>query len=553
MRFEERVLDAYENMKLVRFDAIPQSYPGGVYWDDLPETDRAGVLKASFYENGKLKQYYSKLENHVGVIAATRLGKTTSYIIPLILSYSRQKKKRSMFITDPKGEIYRTTAETLRREGYKVILINFRNSARSECWNPFSSIFREYMALRDVGNTVEFFTEKGVKKARFFDRVYEDQKSLDEAVEVETLLRQNAVNAKIDDLSNMIVKVTKTDDIWDYAARDLFKAIVLGMLEDAELADNPITEDTFSLNTVLNILDSFVTGSRFDDGGFFSSRPSNSMAKSMADKYLSIAAEKTRDSYITTFRSKLSDYYEVQTRTITMANSLDWEAIARSTDPVAIFIDFRDELKSQYSTITLYVQDMYRMLIEAANDSPTFKLQTPWYFVLDEFGNFPAIKDFDTVISACAGRNIWFVLVLQSYAQLDHVYKEDVAKIIRDNLNVSVFFGSNNLTTLQTFSDECGNFTRFAPSSALEGGRRGELGTLKHETIPLMPRSKLCALKPGECVVREVNDDSILFSKMVRYFECDEMNSLPKAREEEYVATINPLKRKYNYRPKKRK
>ena len=113
------------------------------------------------------------------------------------------------------------------------------------------------------------------------------------------------------------------------------------------------------------------------------------------------------------------------------------------------------------------------------------KLDIPVYFILDEFGNFPALKDFETTISACAGRNIFFILIIQSYAQLNSVYGPDVAEIIKDNLNVHIFFGSNNPSTLEAFSHECGQQTRISPLSALNG-KGADIDTYHIETIPLI-------------------------------------------------------------------
>lgn len=42
-----------------------------------------------------------------------------------------------MIITDPKGEIYDTTAEMLK-EGYNVIVVNFRDPQNGSCWNPYT-------------------------------------------------------------------------------------------------------------------------------------------------------------------------------------------------------------------------------------------------------------------------------------------------------------------------------------------------------------------------------------------------------------------------------
>ena len=100
--------------------------------------------RRNYHRNGRLEQVYSADESHVGVIAATRMGKTTSYVIPTIVSFAKQKEKRSMLIADPKGELYRKTAATLKEQGYKVMLLNFRNYRNSECWNMLTPIFRKY-------------------------------------------------------------------------------------------------------------------------------------------------------------------------------------------------------------------------------------------------------------------------------------------------------------------------------------------------------------------------------------------------------------------------
>ncbi|HIS35627.1 TPA: TraM recognition domain-containing protein [Candidatus Scatousia excrementigallinarum] len=164
---------------------------------------------------------------------------------------------------------------------------------------------------------------------------------------------------------------------------------------------------------------------------------------------------------------------------------------------------------------------------------------------------FPALRDFDTTISACAGRNIYFTLVIQSYAQLNNVYGKDVAEIILDNLNVKIFLGSNNYDTLQQFSRECGEMTRISPLSALNGSR-SEIEHYELETIPLITRSRLSCFEPGECVVLEANCDHVLLSRLERYYLCPEFSSLPMASEHEYTCAVNPFDEKYLFTIKKR-
>ncbi len=161
------------------------------------------------------------------------------------------------------------------------------------------------------------------------------------------------------------------------------------------------------------------------------------------------------------------------------------------------------------------------------------------------------MKDFETTISACAGRNIFFILVMQSYAQLNSVYGDSVAAIIRDNLNMHVFFGSNNSQTLDEFSKECGLITRISPVSALNG-KSPEMDCYQIETIPLVPKSDLLHFSPGECIITEANCGYVLFSKLERYYLCKEFNDLPITDEKQYVGGVDPFDSCYTYKIQKR-
>jgi type IV secretion system protein VirD4 len=247
---------------------------------------------------------------------------------------------------------------------------------------------------------------------------------------------------------------------------------------------------------------------------------------------------------MSTFNSKISVFRDSSIRLITSCNSFELKDIAEG--PVAVFINYRDEIKLHYQVISTFVQGAYAMLIECANNKPNGKLDVPFYFILDEFGNFPRLKDFETTISACAGRNIFFTLIMQSYAQLNSVYGNDVAEIIRDNLNVHVFMGSNNPKTLEEFSRECGEMTRVSPLSALSGNG-ANIENYQIEKIPVMPKSRLSHLVIGECIVTEANCGYVLWSKLERYYKCSEFTCEEVVSEKDYTCPVNPFDDKYIY------
>lgn len=557
MKFNNELLQGYENIKLVRFDG-EEELPNTVAFDDLKNRTVAGVLKASRYdENGKLIQTYTEQENHVGVIAATRLGKTTSYVVPTIVSYARQKMKRSMIISDPKGEIYRQTSETLRQEGYKVKLLNFRDALHSECWNLLTPVFRKYKAIDTIPDEVKLVETKNGLRNEFRGRIYENQTELDEDVQRAQDLLLAEVGTDIDNLAIMLITVeSKKDPFWEQASQNLLKAFLWAMLEDSDPAkcENPITEETFSFNTIWTVINSFndSDGHNYEDNGYFTSRDKDSRALSLAKNTLIENARGTRTSILSVFFTKLAVFKETAIKLISSCNSFEMSELIDG--PIAIFINYKDELKVHYQVISLFVQDAYRYLIEKANARPDGKLATPFYFILDEFGNFPAINDYETTISACAGRNIFFILIIQSYAQLNAVYGPEVAEIIKDNLNVHIFFGSNNPSTLEAFSKECGEHTRISPLSALNG-KSAEIDNYQIETIPLIPRSMLSHFQPGECIVTEANCGYVLFSKLERYYLCPEFKDLKISYESDYKCHINPFDKKYSYTvtPRKKK
>lgn len=544
MKIDDSILEGYESAELYRYDDLSGNFPTTCAYENLPNLPIVGVLKASRYVNGKLMQTWSEQENHVGIIAATRQGKTTSGVIPMVICNAKKKVKCNMVISDPKAEVYQHTAATLRAEGYRVIMINLRDYRHSEMWNPLTPIFRKFKKAVSVADEVQIVVENDKKCYRFMNVTYKNAAELNKAVELEKAAALDDVYNDIDLFCTMFITIEdKRDPMWERGARCIFKGFIHAMLEDSLLEENPITEDTFSLNTIFTIFGSFSEENRSFDRGYFSNRPKTSRAYAAVKDYLFISAERTRDSYTTTFAQKVSEYMNIAIRRITSCNSFEVSELGQG--PTALFLCYRDELKSHFQLISLFVQDAYKALIDLAGENANNKLSTPFYFMLDEFGNFPELYNFENIISACAGRNIWFVLVLQSYAQLNAVYGYDTSKIILDNLNVKIFFGSNNWTTISEFSEGCGLRTRLSPESALNGDSE-EIEHYKIETIPLVPRSMLCKLKPGECIVTEANT-GVMFSRLERYYLCPEFNSLPISNEKEYTSAINPLDPKYTF------
>ena len=557
MNYINNLIQGYEDTKLLHYSVLAKISPNLVPYSDLANREIRGVLKACIHIDGELYQMYTPQENHVGVIAATRMGKTTQYVIPTVLSFAKAKNKRSMVISDPKGELYRLLSKTLRDEGYKVKLINFRDFMHSEYWNPLTPIYDKYIKAYHLEDEVEVVDTPHGARNKFMGVIYEDQVELDTAIRQMKTVAMEDVGNDIDNMATRFILLESVrEPYWAESARDLLRAGVWAMLEDVYPPEGvtPINRDTFSFKTLLSIMDNMKDdeGMYYNDDGYFSDRPKDSRAYILAKNCILENGKPTRKCIVSQFNTGLSIFKTSTVKLLTSCNSFCFDELTDESQPVVVFVSYMDELKTHYKIISAFVQSAYNHLIDYANKKPEGKLDTPFYFILDEFGNFPAIQDFETVISACGGRNIFFTLILQSYAQLNNVYGHDIAEIIRDNLNVHVFIGSNNPPTIQDFSRECGEWTRVAPISALNGGKE-HIDSYHVETIPLVPKSMLSRLQVGECIVTEANCGYVMLSKLERYYMCDEFANLEKSSANDYVSDVKPLDDKYAYKYVSRK
>jgi hypothetical protein len=122
--YENAILEKFSDYKVddkvtFLFSELGKKSEGGLPFI-VKRNDKGDDLEISFMQ-----------ESHGLVIGSTRSGKTSGYIIPIIIIKANQKIKDNMFISDPKGELYKNTSEALRKQGYEVVLINLRDQNHS--------------------------------------------------------------------------------------------------------------------------------------------------------------------------------------------------------------------------------------------------------------------------------------------------------------------------------------------------------------------------------------------------------------------------------------
>ncbi len=535
----------YENTNILHYDDEDIALPNTYKYKDLEDQDIDGVLKINRLINGELVQTYSKRPSHLCCVASTRLGKTTSFVIPTILSLAKQKVKKSIIVSDPKGELYRKTASYMKEHGYNVKLLNFRDHLHSEKYNFLLPIYKRYKDYLNVEKNIHISKNNKNYECEFNNKHYDSYNELKKDVDYFSTSILDEVKNMIDTLTIRIITIKSKDDpYWEIASRTLFKSIIWAMLEDSQGDKPTITEYNFSFKTVIDIYERFVCPFVERDSSFFTKRRDDSTAKRL---YSTLPyARNTVSCILSSFNEKMAPFRDVTVMRITSASTIDFQELIDK--PTIIYISYKDEVKMFYDLIALFIQEAYSYLIGYATKSKLGALEQPIYFILDEFSSLPPLIDFEVAISACLGRNVIFYLIIQSLAQLENAYGSNIARIIIDNLNVHIFMGSNNMKTLEFFSSECGKITRISPLTALNGNDN-ELNEFNIETIPAVSISSLSCLKEGECIITEANSGYVLYSRLERYYNCEEYKNIKIVYESDYECSLDTRDPKYNYKP----
>ena len=348
-------------------------------------------------------------EYHNLVIGSTGSGKTQTIVKPMVNLLA--KKGESMIITDPKGEIYKYSASYLKEKGYKIIVLNFREPQRGNSWNPLTLPNQYYRA----GNK-------------------------DKAIE---LLNDVALNILYDPSNK------SESDFWEKSAADYFSGLSLGLFQDAK-------EEEVNLNSI-NVM-STVGEERYAMGSnyikeYFNMKGEKSNAYMFASSTIN-APNDTKGGLLATFRQKIRNFSTGEALSEMLSYS-DFNMRDIGNGKTAVFMIIHDEKKTYHPLMTIFIKQCYETLIDAAQENGG-KLPVRTNFILDEFANMPPLKDVDAMVSAARSRDIRFTFIIQNFAQLNDVYGDNVAEIIKGNCGNLVYLISTEMKALEEISKMCG-------------------------------------------------------------------------------------------------
>lgn len=493
-------------------DKERDKYFPGFDLDDAASSSKDGIpVRAVLDKKGHL-QVNLMGGAHSLVIGATGSGKTTTFINPMIQIIGATSAGSSMIMTDPKGELFSLHSKYLQSRGYDVMVLDLRDTYSSYRWNPLDSIWEMYQSYVEAGHGIFVHNDSPADYPdltwegtilpndqwyEYRGKAYADKQVLIDFVSVS---RQKIYDEMYEDLNDLISVIcpieNEKDPLWEKGARSIIMATCLAMLEDSEIPELGMTKDKFNffnLNKIIaNSEDNFRELKAYFDG-----RSPLSPAVTLSRQVVS-AADSTLSSYMSIAFDKLSMFNDRGLCGLTAATDIDPAAFAER--PTALFMKIPDEKDTRHGLAAVFILCMYKALIKVASAREDLSLPRNVYFILDEFGNMPKIEKFDKMITVGRSRKIWFNMVVQSYSQLNNVYGEQVADIVKSNCGVKMFIGSNDIGTCKEFSELCGNVTVSTRSvSSSMGSKEGDMNvSTQLQTRPLIYPSELQKLNNRE-------------------------------------------------------
>ena len=475
---------------------------------------KRGVLEVTFQDNA-----------HTLVVGTTQVGKTWGHVMDSVYALSAKKNKPSFMITDPKGEISENTVETLRKRGYRIYALNFKDTQYSNMWNPLLEIYDSWMELNSITEKLKYHRSlSDLKNYTLEDDISDYEKSghfwsfgekaYARGVNADIAIahKKSKIESQTADLINQLVASlgsnaleSSKEPCWQLGALEVLKGLIYLMLEDALDERSGFSRENMNfmnMQRYYEIIRESVLSSSTQYQNASLRRTTKLCHKLGTDQSIRHMrayfenAPSTSRSYLGVFENIMQDWFNPKLYSI--ANSNNVHIDTDDEQPFAIFLITRDYEKSDYFIAGLFIDWVYKQMLSKA-EANGGKLNNEMFFILDEFANIPVINSFTNKISTSLSRRIIFQLYVQSYEQIEGNYGISDAGTIRANCNVEIFLGSQSYKTKREFSEKCGTRRIKSLSSMITP----DIRTLTES--PAVSINALESLSAGDAYLKRLN------------------------------------------------
>ena len=404
--------------------------------------------------NSRPKDPKTARNKNVLVIGGSGSGKTRFFIKPNLMQCTSDSRPVSFVVTDPKGGLICEVGHLLRRNKYRIKVVNTINFKKSMHYNPFAYIH----------------SEKDILKL------------------VTTLIANTQGDGK------------SGDDFWRKAETLLYTALIGYLWYEA-----PVEEQNFA--TLIEMINTMEV--REDDEEFknpvdlifeeLASRDPGHFAVRQYAKYR-LAAGKTAKSILISCGARLAPFDIQELREITSYDELELDTLGDRKTALFIIISDTDDTFNFLASM-VYTQ-LFNLLCDKADDVYGGRLPVHVRCLIDECANIGQIPKLEKLMATIRSREISACLVLQAQSQLKALYKDNCDTII-GNCDSSVFLGGKEPTTLKELSAALGKETIDTFNTGESRGREVS-HSLNYQKLgkELMSQDELAVLNGGKCILQ---------------------------------------------------
>ena len=363
---------------------------------DRQAADVKGVIFGRDLKDGQILSLPvdSRLNRNFAVCGSQ--GSMKSRAFARVMALQCIRRGESIYLTDPKSELYEDLCAYLRSCVYTVRQLNLIHLEHSDAWNCLGEI--------DDGSLIDVFCDVVIRNT-----------------------------------------TDKFDHFYDNTEMDLLKALCLYVFNDY-----PPKKRTFAeaykllINKSVEMLDAI-----------FARLPTSHPAR--GPYQLFAKADKVKGNAVLGLGTRLQIMQNKLVQQITSHNEIDLSLPGR--EKCAYFCITSDQDSTYDVLATLFTSFLSIKLVRYADQTEERRLPVPVQFILDEFPNLGVVPDFKKKLATARSRGIGMSILFQNIPQLQNRYPDNQWEEILGGCDFSIFLGCNDITTASYYSDRTGEIT----------------------------------------------------------------------------------------------
>ncbi|MBR2702495.1 MAG: type IV secretory system conjugative DNA transfer family protein [Erysipelotrichaceae bacterium] len=429
---------------------------------------------------------------HTLLIANSGQGKSFAFNIANVLQAI--KRKHSVVLSDPSGEVYSATGSYARKHADYVGIINLAKIRYSDFWNIVQEVIDpqtervDSIRLQLWGDTFMMNTPDSEKKDFFYVGA---QNLIETAIAYASYIRESHI---IRNYNNLYQKITQTTNSWFYKTtmekfvslpwceNELRKAAVenFGDIEQVNEIISEIKRNAprFSINEIYDIVYHFKQYMEKIE-----LVPDYHPARKAYQRYLTQEKDTVRDSAIQGAQSRFKIFDNDDLREALSHDGIDLKEINKRHSVIYVIVPDNNETLKPIASLffSFFFKDVQEVYDEEENRRRAEETNRclPVMAMLDEFASLGVISgsasQFQTIVSDCRKRKIYICMIIQAYSQLEGIYGQYARDVIVSNCTVKMLMGAGDLETMKFWSQMTGVATamdeRHGETQGLLGSR----------------------------------------------------------------------------------